>query len=172
MLAAARSRPDTFVIGIDADAASMREASRRAARIVRRGGVPNARFIVSSVEALPSELSAIADSVTVHFPWGSLLRGLLTGDGQIVDPIVRLARPGACVTLLVSVTDTERATGLRSLSAETARDVAEALSARGMRIVECRPATDDDLGDSHSTWAKRLNAASRRSVWLLRFVRG
>jgi hypothetical protein len=67
------------VIGIDANAASMADASRRAARPVKRGGLPNALFVVAAAENLPSELGGWAEAVTVHFPWGSLLRGLLAG---------------------------------------------------------------------------------------------
>jgi len=50
VLAAASSRPDTLVIGVDANAAGMAEASRRAAR---RGAVPNALFAVAAAEHPP-----------------------------------------------------------------------------------------------------------------------
>jgi 16S rRNA (adenine(1408)-N(1))-methyltransferase len=50
VLAAARARPDTLVIGVDANAAGMAEASRRAAR---RGALPNALFAVVAAEHPP-----------------------------------------------------------------------------------------------------------------------
>ena len=50
VLAAAAARPDTLVIGLDADAAAMAEASRRAAR---RGAVSNALFAVAAAEHPP-----------------------------------------------------------------------------------------------------------------------
>jgi hypothetical protein len=50
VLAAARARPDTLVIGVDANAAAMAEASRRAAR---RGALPNALFAVAAAEHPP-----------------------------------------------------------------------------------------------------------------------
>jgi 16S rRNA (adenine(1408)-N(1))-methyltransferase len=50
VLAAAAARPDTLVIGVDASAAGMAEASRRAAR---RGALPNALFAVAAAEDPP-----------------------------------------------------------------------------------------------------------------------
>ena len=171
MLAAARSDPESLVVGIDADAASMREASQRAARNPVRGGAPNAIFVVSAVEALPVELAALADDVRVHFPWGSLLRGLLHADPTVVEPIARLARPGGSVTVLLSVTGVERHGGLPALDARLARQVAAGLASRGLTVVETRPATDADVRAARSSWGKRLQAGSRRDAWLLRFVR-
>jgi 16S rRNA (adenine(1408)-N(1))-methyltransferase len=50
VLAAAAQRPDTLVIGLDANAAGMAEASRRAAR---KGALPNALFAVAAAEHPP-----------------------------------------------------------------------------------------------------------------------
>jgi 16S rRNA (adenine(1408)-N(1))-methyltransferase len=50
VLAAAAARPDTLVIGVDANAAGMTEAARRAAR---RGALPNALFAVAAAEHPP-----------------------------------------------------------------------------------------------------------------------
>jgi 16S rRNA (adenine(1408)-N(1))-methyltransferase len=50
VLATARRRPDTLVVGVDANAAGMADASRRAAR---RGALPNALFAVAAAEHPP-----------------------------------------------------------------------------------------------------------------------
>src|SRR5262245_4216240 len=98
----------------------MAEASRRAARATKRGALPRALFVVAAAEALPADLDGLADAVTVQFPWGSLLRGLLEADPAIVSGIARVARPGASVTLLLSVTERDRATiGRDSVDADT-----------------------------------------------------
>ena len=68
MLATAAVHPDLLVIGVDADAGSMVEASRRAARATKRGGLSNALFVVAAAEAVPAELDGRADALTVHFP--------------------------------------------------------------------------------------------------------
>ena len=89
MLRAARRDASRLVIGIDADAASMREAAGR------RSGVANALFVVAAAESLPEELTSIADRATVYFPWGSLLRGLVTGDGPVLANLERVCANGA-----------------------------------------------------------------------------
>jgi 16S rRNA (adenine(1408)-N(1))-methyltransferase len=50
VLAVAAARPETLVIGLDANAAGMAEASRRAAR---KGALPNALFAVAAAEHPP-----------------------------------------------------------------------------------------------------------------------
>jgi tRNA G46 methylase TrmB len=46
----AAARPETLVIGLDANASAMAEASRKA---YRRGAVPNALFVVAAAEHPP-----------------------------------------------------------------------------------------------------------------------
>jgi 16S rRNA (adenine(1408)-N(1))-methyltransferase len=68
VLAAAAAHPERLVVGIDASAAAMAEASRRAAANPRRGGLPNALFVVAGAEVLPPELDGSADWLTAWFP--------------------------------------------------------------------------------------------------------
>jgi 16S rRNA (adenine(1408)-N(1))-methyltransferase len=68
VLAAAAADPNRLVIGIDANAAAMAEASRRAAAKPNRGGLPNALFVVAAADALPRELDETADLLTAYFP--------------------------------------------------------------------------------------------------------
>lgn len=89
----------------------MVESSRRAARSAKRGRGPNALFVVAAAEALPPELDGRADALTIHFPWGSLLRGLLDADDAIVSGIARVMRPEAMATILLSVTERDRLDG-------------------------------------------------------------
>jgi 16S rRNA (adenine(1408)-N(1))-methyltransferase len=50
VLAAAAEHPDTLVVGIDANAAAMATASRKAAR---RDALPNALFVVAAAQHPP-----------------------------------------------------------------------------------------------------------------------
>ena len=172
VLATAAAQPDVLVIGVDADGGSMAEASRRAARATKRGMLPRALFVVAAAEALPAELNGLADALTVQFPWGSLLRGLLEADPSIIGGIARVARPGATATLLLSVTERDRATiGRDSVDEGTFRALAPGYAAHGLHLCEARPATAEEIGRSHSTWAKQLGAGSKRPAWLVRFER-
>lgn len=81
-------------------------------------------FVIASVENLPPELSGIADTVTVNFPWGSLLKALVECDADILKAIARLARPGARFVALLNYSvfkdqDYADRIGLPPLTAET-----------------------------------------------------
>jgi 16S rRNA (adenine(1408)-N(1))-methyltransferase len=152
------------VIGLDAHGGSMREASRKAARAPKKGGLPNAMFVVASVEALPDELQAIADEVRVTFPWGSLLRGVVGADRAVLAGIALVAKPDAEVRALMSVTERD---GL----GVTGRVDRVAFDEHGLQVVEERPATVDEIEATGSSWAKRLRAGVDRPVTLVRAVR-
>jgi 16S rRNA (adenine(1408)-N(1))-methyltransferase len=89
----AAAEPTTLAIGIDANAASMAEASRRAAGPPRKGGLANALFVVAAAEAPPEELRGLAARVTVLFPWGSLLRGCLGAHASVAEGMAGLVAP-------------------------------------------------------------------------------
>jgi 16S rRNA (adenine(1408)-N(1))-methyltransferase len=145
----------------------MAEASRRAGRRPERGGLANALFVVAAAEALPPELDGLADLVTVHFPWGSLLRGLLAAEPAVLGGLNRILRPGGSLRLLVSATDRDAGAGVGPLRASDLAALAGAYAGYGLAVVRARPATPADVAASHSTWGKRLGAGRHRPAWLL-----
>lgn len=162
------------MLGLDANAAGMADAASRAARRLVQGGLPNARYIVVAAEALPDELAATADLVTVQFPWGSLLRGIVRAEPAMIAALVGLLRPArdAELRLLLSVEPRDRSLGLEPLDASGIDRLAGRFEAHGIEAVRVRPGTAQELAASHSTWAKRLGSAgARRTAWSLRFVR-
>lgn len=162
VLHAARSCPDSLVVGIDADASSMVRSSRKASV----EGVENAVFVVAAAESLPRELDGRADEVRIQFPWGSLLRGLVDVDDAIIAPMVRLCAPGASITALISVVERDHA------GAAFDPAVAGPMFRRsGLELVEARYASAAEIGSSRSSWARRLGAGERRPVTLVRLVR-
>jgi 16S rRNA (adenine(1408)-N(1))-methyltransferase len=167
VLAAAAAEPDRLVVGVDASAPAMAEASRKAARRPGRGGLPNALFVVAAAEALPPELDGLAELVTVHFPWGSLLRGLLGADPALLNGLARLLRPGGRLSLLVSSTARDRGAGVAPVDEAGLRALAGAWADHGLAITRVRPATPADVAAAHSTWGKRLDAGGRRPAWLV-----
>jgi 16S rRNA (adenine(1408)-N(1))-methyltransferase len=168
VLATATAQPDRLVVGVDANAAGMATASRRAAARPARGGLPNVVFVVAAAEALPAELDGVADLVTMHFPWGSLLGGLLGAEAAIMAGLTRVLRPGGTLRLLVSSTDRDRGAGVAPIQAATLQALAGSYATWGLAVTEVRPATPADVAAAHSTWGKRLGAGTRRPAWLLR----
>jgi 16S rRNA (adenine(1408)-N(1))-methyltransferase len=168
VLAAAEAQADRLVIGVDASAAAMASASRRASAKPRRGGLPNALFVVAAAESLPPELDGVADLVTVHFPWGSLLRGVLGADPAIMTSLTRVMRPGATLSMLLSSTARDHGAGVEPIRERTLQALAGEYGRHGLAVTEARPATSADVAAAHSTWGKRLGAGGRRPAWLLR----
>jgi SAM-dependent methyltransferase len=161
VLAHAAENPDRLVVGIDASPDAMRDASRRAARSADRGGLPNARFVVSAIEALPAGLESFADLVTVHFPWGSLRDAAVGADPLLTARIARLVRPAGRLRLLLSADERDGGPDINPDS------VAGVYAAHGLRLNAVRPATLDDAVAAHSSWGKRLlrRPAPGRLAW-------
>ncbi|BBX38155.1 hypothetical protein MMAGJ_74370 [Mycolicibacterium mageritense] len=169
MLAAAAADSKCLVVGVDANAAGMIEASRRAARPGARG-LPNAVFVAAAVERLPVELTAVADDVTVNFPWGSLLRGLLAPEPTVLGAVAGTMKPGAQLRVVFSVTDHDGIAGVPTVDdAAGVGHLAMPYAAAGLQIDAVRPAGEADV--EASSWGKRLRAGSQRSTWLLRAQR-
>lgn len=170
VLERARREPRTLAIGIDASAPAMADSSRRAARPVAKGGLPNAVFVVASAEHVPDELVGLADELTVLFPWGSLLRGTLGLGEAAARGIASLLRPGAAAVALVSVTDRD-ALGISPLDDESRPEIAARWSAFGLCVARFRRSTAEEAAATGSTWAKRLSMGRDRPLWRLEIQR-
>ncbi len=72
----AERNPHWFVIGVDSCRENLREHSRMK--------LPNALFIIANAQKLPNELNGLASHITINFPWGSLLEGLLANDPTLM----------------------------------------------------------------------------------------
>ena len=83
----AETQPGMFAIGVDACRENLRNTSRRAPR--------NALFAIANAQTLPRELYGLATHMTINFPWGSLLNGLLMGNTALLGGLSTIAPPGA-----------------------------------------------------------------------------
>ena len=158
VLARAAVTPDELVVGVDANASAMADASRRAAR----SRLSNAIFVAADAAGLPDGLAGFADLVTIHFPWGSLLHGAASADPRLT----RLLAPGGRLRLLLSASPVDARAGLENLDPEA---IECAYRSAGLDIVASRPASFDDAAAAHSSWGKRLmrKAGTDRNAWLL-----
>ncbi|MCM6776676.1 class I SAM-dependent methyltransferase [Nocardia sp. CDC159] len=171
VLAAAASDPGRLVIGIDASAAGMIDASRRSLR--PRDGLANTLFVVAAAERLPSELDGVADEVTINFPWGSLLRGLLTAEDTVLSGLVRIMKPGAALSILLSVTDQDHSAELPPVTDAGALEALVApYAAWGLIVTGIRPLSRAEVVAAGSSWGKRLGAGERRPAWSIQARRG
>ena len=138
----------------------MAGSSRTAGRPARRGGLPNALFLVEAAEQLPGPLCGQADQVTVVLPWGSLLRAVSAPEPPIVNAIGDMLGAGGELTLLLS-----------ELSRDDVEGLARAYEEAGFECLEIRPASVQDVSDLSSGWAKRLRIPGSRPAWIIRLRR-
>lgn len=169
VLARAWEHPEELVLAVDASHAGMREPSWRAGRSARRGGLPNAVFVVSSLEQLPAELRGVASLVTVHFPWGTLLDAAIGRDLGATGRLAALVATGGTLRLLLSASGRDAARGATDLDPDA---VAAAYRARGFEPSTCREASPADVEAARSSWGRRLlRGAGDRRVWLIELRR-
>jgi len=102
VLRSARAAPQTLCIGLDAAGENMARSAGQALRKPARGGAANTLYVVAAVENLPQELRGIANRITVNFPWGSLLRAVVTPLPEIFAGILELGKPDARLECLIN----------------------------------------------------------------------
>ena len=147
VLDAARAHPLHSVIGVDACRDNLREASRRAPE--------NALFLIANALDLPAEFAGLASAITVNFPWGTLLTGLLDEreDAPLWATLARLARPGATLHIRLNGGALAEAGWTLEAGAERALRLA---GRAGFRMSAPHTLAADALRALPMTWARRL----------------
>jgi 16S rRNA (adenine(1408)-N(1))-methyltransferase len=141
----ARTHPDTFALGIDACREQLVARSRRAPA--------NALYLIANALELPPELDGLATHLTINFPWGSLLAGLVSGDTALYQRLAAIARPGALLEVRLNAGATAEA-GI-DLD-DGAVYIRRLLRTAGFEVRPPSPMSAGDLRAYPSTWAHRL----------------
>jgi 16S rRNA (adenine(1408)-N(1))-methyltransferase len=160
----AKTEPTTFAIAIDASPDALASGAWRA----KRGRISNAAFLVESAEVLPRELARIADEVTVHFPWGSLMRGVLDGSSSVIGPIAGLMKVGAELRVLTSAMDRD---GVGEVTPSIIASRCAMYAEHGLHLLEAEWACGAIVAESRSAWAKRLAVGRERRAVVARYCR-
>jgi len=166
----ARENRSKFYIGIDANAKPLEKISMKATRKPAKGGLANLLFIQAAIEDLPTELNDTADEIHIHFPWGSLLRALATGDEKALRGLHRIGARGCLLEVVIGI-DTERdrteikRLALPELSLNYIESVLTPRYERiGFEIREKGVLSIAVWARLHSSWARRLSTNDRREV--------
>lgn len=173
--AAARANPNKFYIGIDANAKPLEKISMRATRKVKKGGLPNAMFVQAAVEDLPAEFDAAADEIHIHFPWGSLLRAVATGDEQILHSLRRIAAPGCLLEIVIGIDPVRDRSEVDRLDVPILSPVIlhsflipKYLSA-GFELVDSGILDHSRWAKMETSWARKLKLGAGRTVTFMLF---
>jgi len=166
----AAANPHKFYIGIDANAALLEKISMKATRKPAKGGLPNVLFVQAAIENLPEELTAAADEIHIHFPWGSLLAAVARGDEQALASLRRIAAPECLLEIIIGI-DEERDRAeierldLPPLSAEYLQKTLPAKYERaGFEVLESGALAPAEWSRLETSWARKLQSGSNRTV--------
>ena len=169
----ARQNPNKLYIGIDPNARPLEKIAEKIHRKPAKGGAPNVLFVQASVEDLPTELNGVADEVHVHFPWGSLLRAVATGDVAMLQNLRRICSPGALLEVVIGLdpardqTEIDRL-GLTSLSLEFIdKQLVPNYGAAGFEVIERGVLAASEWPEFNTSWAKRLQGNESRAITYL-----
>jgi 16S rRNA (adenine(1408)-N(1))-methyltransferase len=168
----ARANPRRLFVGIDANAEAMREGSRRAGAKASRGGVPNALFVHMGASSLPEELAGVANGLSVLFPWGSLLAGVVAPDEGLLAGLRALCDRGARLEIVVGFDPSRDATSFAASGAPVPSDGHLGVQlpgayARAGFHVSARELSRADLARYPTTWAKRLGFTEERRFFVI-----
>lgn len=145
VMSAARSSPGILVIGIDACRENLRNISRSAPE--------NALFLIANAMSLPEELAGTANQMTINFPWGSLLSGLLDGSPALIKGMQAVGRPGVSITIRLN--QSALADAGHTL-AEGGEIVSRVLADAGYQVLPFEWFSAEKLRQIPSSWAKRM----------------
>ncbi len=137
--------PARFAIGVDACRENLR-ANSRVAQV-------NALYLIADARALPCALNQRATHITINFPWGSLLSGLLASEAMLLERITAVALPGALLDLRLN------AGALAEVSWELedgGEQICQALHAAGFCVRPAQALGPQELRACPTTWARRL----------------
>lgn len=168
--AAAAANPNKFFIGIDANVKPLEKPSMKATRKPSKGGLHNAIFIQASVEELPEELDGVADEIHIHFPWASLLKAVAAGDADVLRALRRIAGVGCLLELVIGIDPVRDAgeiarLGMPGLAPKRlAAELIRRCAAAGFEPIETRELARSEWSQLETTWAKKLQGGSDRTV--------
>ncbi len=152
----ARTHPAAFAIGLDACRENLAQSSRRAP--------PNTLFVIANASALPVELEGLAASISINFPWGSLVEALLEGQPSLLCGLTRVAASRAALDVRLNGGALAEAGWTLDAGARRVRDV---LAASGFAVQAPSALAAADLKAFPTTWAKRLAfGRDPRALWL------
>jgi 16S rRNA (adenine(1408)-N(1))-methyltransferase len=134
-----------------------------------KGGLPNVLFVRAAVEALPFELNSVASEVRINFPWGSLLRGVATGDQVVLANLRRICAVNALLKIIIGLDfDRDRSEidrlGLSKFETGYINSVLTAAYRNaGFELVGAQNIVPSDWPEFQTSWAKRLRTSRNRS---------
>ncbi len=171
----ARKHPNKFFIGVDANVKPLEKPSMKATRKPAKGGLPNAMFVQAAIEDLPKEFNGVANEIHIHFPWGTLLKGVALGEEQVLASLRRIASEDCLLEIVIGM-DAERdrselaRLGIPFLTPVLLHSfLIPKFTSAGFELIEARELTPNEWARLETAWARRLRSGQGRAVNFLLF---
>ncbi|GAB3478454.1 class I SAM-dependent methyltransferase [Amycolatopsis cihanbeyliensis] len=160
----AQRNPELLVIGLDAAKDGMREISAKAAS--RKRGLANLVYVWASAEGLPAELHGITD-LRILMPWGSLLRGVLGSDPDMLRGLAAVCAPGATMLITLNLhawrPPVPEVGDRPEPTPDSAADMLAGIYTEvGWRLDEARYFGQEEVRALATSWTRRLNSSRSR----------
>lgn len=171
----AANHPKEFFIGIDANASELEEISVKITKKAPKGGLSNIIYLKASAEELPKELENLVDEVHIHFPWGSLIEGIVKADEQILNQIKMIMKNNAELHVQLTYDDkyegTYRAERLMpDLSIDYIQEtLAKKYKELGFYLLYAYTLLDLEKQQIDSPWGKKILSKRDREVFKMQF---
>lgn len=170
--ASAKANPNKFFIGIDANVKPLEKPSIKATRKPSKGGLPNALFVQTAVEDLPEELDGSADEIHIHFPWGSLLKAVATGDAAVLTALRRISAPECLLEIVIGIDPARDKTEIERLEIPDLTPVflhsylIPKYTTAGFKFLDCGTLDSKEWSQLETSWARKLQGGTRRVTFL------
>ena len=131
-------------------------------------------FVIAAAESLPFELKNIADSISILFPWGTLLEYVIKPNRDILSNVADLAKNEAHFEFVTTYSDSyeeaeikKRGLPLLSKAYFLSEQYKAELSNSGFRIDDVKELDNEYVKQFNSLWTKRLAFGRKRSFEFL-----
>ena len=158
----ALAHPACYAIGVDLCRDNLRDVSRPG-----RHTPDNALYLIADALALPDALAGCATRLTINFPWGSLLTGLLEGHPGLLAGLARSLRQVGAIELRLNLEALVEAIGGNDSAEACAARVRSHLRAAGFSIGRPNLLDAAALKGCPTTWAHRLAFGRKPRAMLL-----
>jgi len=170
----ARKYKNRFIIGIDSSKENLKDISTRIYKKESKGGLANMLFINANIFDLPEELKGIANQIFINFPWGSLLKGIVTADELTWNNIKKVSKKGTLIEIIFGYdaqtdkTEIERL-GLPEMNLNYLKTILlPELKLKGFEIKQLSEITSDNFKKFPSSWAKKMSFGKVRKYYYLK----
>ena len=124
-------------------------------------------FVQAALETLSAEFDAVADEITVNYPWGSLLRAVASPEPRALSRLAAIAKRGALVEITINIHPLRDAAYAARLGLPDALLMAdrEAFATAYARAGPILTDVSDASADPRATrWGKQLARGSRQTL--------